>query len=248
MTMTMNELESARGKAVYSADGEKIGSVEEVFVDSDTGRPKWLGLGTGFFGTKRVLVPVDGASTREGGVLVPYSKDQVKDTPDLDDDEISRETEQMLYAHYGLGDSDGQALDTGLGSSTGTPPDSPRDRTDGPPAVTRSEEELHVGKREVETGRLRLHKWTETERVEVPVELRREKARVTREPVGERVSTEEIGDEEIEVTLHEERPVVAKETVAKERIGVEKGVETDTQTVSDTLRKERVDIEGDDVA
>jgi uncharacterized protein (TIGR02271 family) len=86
----------------------------------------------------------------------------------------------------------------------------------------RSEEELRVGKREREAGRLQLRKWVETEQVEVPMEVRREKACVTREPVDGNTSSEEIGDESIEVTLREEEPVVQKQTVAKERIGIEK--------------------------
>ena len=60
-TMTMDELMSGRGRSVYSTDGEKIGSIEEIFVDEDTNQPEWIGLGTGLFGTKRVLVPVEGA-------------------------------------------------------------------------------------------------------------------------------------------------------------------------------------------
>ncbi len=47
--------------------------------------PEWIGLGTGFFGTKRVLVPVAGAHTDDDAITVPYTKDQVKDTPDLGD-------------------------------------------------------------------------------------------------------------------------------------------------------------------
>lgn len=243
-TISLEALQATRGKPVYSSDGEKIGRVEEVFVDDETGHPEWIGLGTGFFGTKRVLVPVAGASTREGGVLVPYSKDHVKDTPDIDDDHIDHETERLLYSHYGLEGG----LDTGLASSARNRPDSPGDQEDGQPSVTRSEEELRVGKETTEAGRLRLHKWTETEQVDVPVELRREKARVTREPVDGTVSTDEIGDESLEVTLREERAVVAKEAVAKERIGIEKDVETETETVSESLRKERVDVEGDGAA
>src|ERR687895_782738 len=83
-TMTMDELMSARGTSVHSTDGE------------------WIGLGTGFFGTKRVLVPVKGAEFREDAIYVPYSKDQVKETPDIDSDDIGQETEAELYAHYGL--------------------------------------------------------------------------------------------------------------------------------------------------
>jgi uncharacterized protein (TIGR02271 family) len=237
-TMTFDELQSAQGTTVYSSDGEKIGSVEEIYVDDQTDRPEWIGLGTGLFGTKRALVPVEGASMREGGVLVPYSKDQVKGSPDIDADEISQETEAQLYGHYGLGYSE-QRSDTGL------PEGAPAAAGEREGAVTRHEEELRVGKRDVETGRARLRKWVETEPVSEDVELRRETARVTREPIDRPAASGEIGEEEIAVPLRAEQAVVEKETVARERVGLEKDVEAERETVGGEVRKERVDVEGD---
>jgi uncharacterized protein (TIGR02271 family) len=114
-------------------------------------------------------------------------------------------------------------------------------------AVTRHEEELRVGTRQVEAGRLRVHKWVETEQVEIPVEVRKEKARVVREPVDGTATEGTIGEDAIEVTLSEEQPVVEKQTVAKERIGIETSVETEQQMVGGEVRKERVDVDGDDI-
>jgi len=221
--MQMNQLQELRGAPVYDVSGDQIGKVEEVFADVDSQRPEWIGLGTGFFGTKRVLVPVEGVQPQGDGLAVPYEKDHVKGSPDIDDDQIGPETERELYAYYGVrapsGDSD--------------------------QAVTRHEEELAVGKQQVERGRVRLHKWVETEPVAMDVELRQETARVTREPVDEPVGDAELGEEAVDVPLRGERPVVQKRTVAKERIGVETDVRTDHQTVEDEVRKERVDVEGD---
>ena len=240
-TMTMEELTTAQGQTVYAADGDKIGKIEEIFVDEQTGQPEWLALGTGMLGTKRVLVPVEGASRYEDGFQVPYSKDKVKGTPDVDSDEISQETEAALYSHYGLQYSE-QRSDTGL--PEGAPPKADTmNAVEGD--VVRSEEELKVGKREAQTGRARLTKWVETEPVEANVELRRETARVTREPIDQPVSGAEIGEQDVEVPLSREEAVVQKETVAKERIGLEKDVTTERETVSDELRKERVEVEGD---
>jgi uncharacterized protein (TIGR02271 family) len=226
--MTIDQLAEARGKPVYDADGDEIGQVDEIFYDRQSEQPEWLGIGTGFFGTKRVLVPMEGAELREDGFYVPYSKDQVKESPDIDGDEISRETEQDLCAHYRLRYSDeGDAKGDKRGTKT----------------MTRSEEELEVGKREVEAGQVRLRKWVETEPAEVDVELSRETARVTREAVDQPVGDGEIGEEEIEVPLKAEKAVAQKRTVAKERIGVEKDVETEQETVRDELRKERVEVD-----
>ncbi len=243
-TMTTDELMAAQGTPVYSSEGEKIGSVDEVFVDEETGQPEWIGLGAGFLKTKRALVPVAGAELREDAIYVPYSKQQVKNTPDIDADEISQETEAELYAQYGLDYSERRS-DTGL--PEGAPPSGTRGRhgTTGEADVVRAEEELHVGKRETEAGRARLRKWVETEAVETDVELRHERARVTREPIEQPVSGAEIGEEDVELELRREEPVVEKETVAKERIGLEKDVETERETVGDEVRKERVEVEGE---
>ena len=237
--MTMDEVSAARGLPVYASGGGKIGTVEDIFYDEQTRQPEWIGIGTGFFGTKRVLVPVAGADMRPEGFHIPYSKEQVKGSPDIDSDEISQETEAELYSYYGLPYSEARS-DTGLpegGVERGV------DTQEG--SVTRSEEELRVGKRQTQAGRARLRKWVETQPVEADVQLRRETARVTREPIDQPVSSTELGDQEVSVELSEEEAVVQKEAVAKERIGLEKDVETQVETVRDEVRKERVDVEGD---
>jgi uncharacterized protein (TIGR02271 family) len=174
---------------------------------------------------------------RGDGVYVPYSKSHVKDSPDIDADEISEDAERELYSYYGLQASERRS-DTVL-------PEGRETRRKGEKEVTRAEEELQVGKREVGAGRARLRKWVETEPVEADVTLRRETARVTREPMDRPVGDAEIGEEEVDVELRAEEPIVRKETVAKERVGLEKDVEADVETVRDEVRKERVDVEGD---
>jgi uncharacterized protein (TIGR02271 family) len=243
--MTLDEVSAARGTPVYSEDGDKIGQVEEIFYDEDTGQPEWVGIGTGFFGTKRVLVPIQGARLETDGFYVPYDKDLVKDSPDIDSDSISQATEQELYTYYGLPYSERR-------SQSGLPEGAPTGgtaagETTQRESIVRSEEELRVGKRETEAGRARLRKWVETEPVSMDVELQRETARVTREPVERPVGEGEIGEEEVEVPLRAEEPVVDKQAVAKERVGIEKDVETEREAVTGEVRKERIDVEGGDV-
>jgi uncharacterized protein (TIGR02271 family) len=236
--MSRVRLDEMRGAPVHDLEGSKIGTVEEIFYDHQTRRPEWVGIGTGFFGTKRVLVPVQGARVTDDGLLVAYSKDQVKDSPEIDEDEISQQCESELMTHYGLR-STGTEAGTG-GRATGQTTSSDRDES-----VTRAEEEIEVGKRSTEVGSARLRKWVETEPVALDVELQREVARVTREPINQPVSDHDFSEEEVEVPLHAEKPVVQKQTVAKERVGLEKDVETDTQTIEDEVKKERVEVEGD---
>jgi uncharacterized protein (TIGR02271 family) len=116
--------------------------------------------------------------------------------------------------------------------------------------MTRSEEELNVGTSARETGRARLRKFVETEDVSTTVPVRREKVRVEREPItdanrDQALAGEDITEDEHEVVLHEEEPVVEKRTVPKERVRLETDTVTEEREVSDQVRRERIEIEGD---
>ena len=117
-------------------------------------------------------------------------------------------------------------------------------------AMTRSEEELHVGTADRERGRARLRKYLVTEEVQKTVPVRREEVRVEREPItdgntDQALEGPEISEEEHEVVLHEEEVVVEKRTVPKERVRMEKEAVTDEAQVSEEVRKEQIEAEGD---
>jgi uncharacterized protein (TIGR02271 family) len=116
--------------------------------------------------------------------------------------------------------------------------------------MTRSEEELDVSTSRRTAGTARLRKFVDTENVSQTVSLERESARVTREPItganrDAAMDGPEISTEEHEVTLTSEEPVVEKRTVAKEQVGMGKETVTEDREVSEDLRKERIDVEGD---
>jgi uncharacterized protein (TIGR02271 family) len=112
-------------------------------------------------------------------------------------------------------------------------------------SVTRSEEQLEVGTRDVETGRVRLVKHVVTEQRDVTVPVSHEEVRVVREPV-DGAAAGSFEDEEAAVTLHREEPVVQKRAEAVERVRLEKDTVTEQRRVSGEVRKERVDVERDD--
>jgi uncharacterized protein (TIGR02271 family) len=121
-----------------------------------------------------------------------------------------------------------------------------RDRSDDDTLV-RSEEELEVGTEEARRGRAGVRKRVRSEQVERTVPVEREELRVEREPIpaGEDHHAE-IGEDEHTIELHEERPVVDKQVVPKERIRVGKEVVTDTERVSEEVRKEELDVDDPD--
>jgi uncharacterized protein (TIGR02271 family) len=234
-----------KGRPVYANDGDKIGDVSEVYVDDRTNQPEWVSIGTGLFGIKNRLVPIEGAQITAEGVRVPYAKDRVKDAPDvdIDNDHLDDTSEYQLYEHYGIrrGTNRSQSgLPQGR-QSTGTVG---QGRTGD--SMTRSEEEMRIDKRTTQAGQARIRKWVETEPVQQNVNLRRETAQVRRESINEPVREGQIGEQEIEMDLHREEPVVEKRTVAKERIGLEKHTEQESRSVSGEVRRERVDIDTDE--
>jgi uncharacterized protein (TIGR02271 family) len=237
----MTEAYDWRGRTVVDRDGEKIGKLDEVYLDSRSNTPEWASVNTGLFGSKSSFVPLKDATPAGEGVRVAYSKDQVKNAPSVDPDgELSREEETRLYQHYGFDYGEGDLPEASSPATGGRP--------EGQDAMTRSEEQLRVGTTSRERGRARLKKYVVTEDVDETVPVRREAARVEREPItddnrDEAMSGPEISEAEHEVTLSAEEPVIEKETVPKERVRLEKDVETGEEQVSDTVRKERIDVE-----
>ena len=228
------DLAQLRGQAVLDAEGREVGSVQEIYYDEETSKPEWIAVGGGY------LVPVAGASMSGNGLMLPYSEEQVRSSSPVTSDEVTQAQEAELYSHYGLDYSESRS-DSGLPEGSGG-----MQSAEG--SVTRSEEELSVGKQQVDAGTVRLRKWVETEPVSLEVDLLRETARVTREPIDQPVDGAQIGEQELEVHLQAEEAVVSKQAVAKERVSLDTDVEHEHQTISDEVRKERVEIEGDDVA
>jgi len=246
------------GRTAYDRNGDKVGSIESIYYDDDTGRPEWVAIRTGLLGHKMSFVPIAGSGNQGDDLQLAYDKDTIKDAPNCEaDGHLSEEEERRLFQHYQYdwdttgtsGYGDATRADTGFEWDD-------RDRTDenartgGEDAMTRSEEELRVGTERQATGRARLRKYVVTEHEQVTVPVTREEVRVEREPitdanVGDAMSGPEITESEHEVVTHEERPVVTTETVPKERVRLEKETVTDQETVSGDVRKERIEVEGD---
>ena len=288
--MTTFDVNAILSSTAYGSDGDKIGKVEQVFLDDNSGEPTFLTVNTGLFGAKENFVPVKGARQDGDRVVLPYTKDVIKDAPKVDADQhLSPAEEEELYRYYELNYNDDRTAGTdrdrttaaaGTAGVAGTAAadrgvadrgvadrdvadrdvaDRDRDAVDqdrrdvaatagDEASVVRHEERLNVGTQEREGGHARLRKYvvTDHETVDVPVE--REEVTVERTPINDtntRVDNGTIGEEEVDVTLHEERPVVQKEAVAVEEVGLNKQTVQETQRVEADVRKEQVDVETD---
>ncbi|MGC5224221.1 DUF2382 domain-containing protein [Micromonospora sp. DT81.3] len=254
------------GANVVGSDGDKIGTVGQVYVDPDTGRPNWITVRTGLFGMRESFVPLDAADQNGDEIRVPYSKDVIKGAPNIDHEGALEEDEtDNLYSYYERGGTGGYSTGT-TGYDTDVRDTDVRDTgvrdtgrttegygTSGPTtddAMTRSEERLNVGTEKVQTGRARLRKYVVTENETVTVPVSREEVRLEREPitdanVGDALAGPDISEEEHEVILTEERPVIQKETVPVERVRLGTETVTDTERVQAEVRKEEIALEDD---
>jgi uncharacterized protein (TIGR02271 family) len=249
---TFTEAYDFRGRTLVDRDGDKIGKVDEVYTDREGGQAEWALVHTGLLGTKNSFVPLRDAAPAGEDIRVAVTKDAVKDSPGVDaEGDLSEEEERRLFEHYGVPYTT-EGSTTARGGSDDAEGAVGRD-VSGPTtddAMTRSEEELNVGTREREAGRVRLRKYVVTENVTQTVPVRREEVRVEREPitdanVDDAMSGPEISEEEHEVVLREEEPVVEKRTVPKERVRMDTDTSTEEREISDEVRKERVEVDDD---
>jgi sporulation protein YlmC with PRC-barrel domain len=146
-----------RGRTVVDRDGEKIGTLREIYLD-DADRPAWASVHTALFGLRETFVPLHDARADEDRVQVPYDAEHVRAAPGADPDvQLPAEDEERLYRHYGASSGEDDAM-------------------------TRSEEEVEIGTRRRPYAKVRLKKYVVTDYVEKEVPVRREKVELEREP------------------------------------------------------------------
>jgi uncharacterized protein (TIGR02271 family) len=265
--ITEQQISSVIGSTAIDNDGDKIGNVSEVYLDDQSGRPEWATVKTGMFGTKETFIPLAQAELSGEELRFPYDKQKVKDAPKIEaEGHLSPQEEQELYRYYGIGEgtADNRGTQQTTTGTAGLVDDQREDRRDavgtvghdtsGPTtddAMTRSEERLTVGTEAVETGRARLRKHVVTENVTRTVPVSHEEVRIEREPItdanrGDALDGPALSEEEHEVTLHAERPVVAKETVPVERVRLATETVTEQATVNEQVAHEEIEqVEGD---
>jgi Domain of unknown function (DUF2382) len=203
-----------RGRVVVDRHGEKIGTLKEIYLD-ESERPSWGSIHTALFGLRETLAPLIEAQPDGEQLRLPYEREHVKAAPNVDPDvQLTSDEEQCLYQHYGLAaaesevqagragalaagkESDARAVaaagpDRGVREGSTAASSSSRSESDravaqgGDDAMTRSEEEVRIGKRTRERGRARLKKYVVTDYVETKVPVKREEVRLEREPPDE---------------------------------------------------------------
>jgi uncharacterized protein (TIGR02271 family) len=243
------------GYEVYDRSGEKIGKVDDLFLD-ESDSPEYIGVKMGFLGMSSTLIPWEAVSSTDDegrAITVATDKEAAKNGPTFDDDrDITPEFENEVYSYYGLQHTSSTeepgAYESYYAEET-TQTARVADRTDladeDELRVQRTEEELAAGTREREAGQLKVRKRVRTDREQIEVPTRHEEVSVERVPVEGEATEAEIGDDEVVVPVTEEEVVVGKRPVVKEEVRIRKDVVEDTEVVEEDVRREEIEVEDD---
>lgn len=244
--MTQLTQDQLDGRTIIGTDGDKIGKIQDVYYDDATGQAEWATVKTGKFGSKQAFVPLSAAAGDGDDITVPFDKDTVKNSPhyDTENGELDTEQEAELFSYYKI-PFEGQTVTAAGPPETGDVADT---RSDG--TMTRSEEQLHVGTRTVETGTVRLRKRIVTENVTKTVPVTHEEVVVEREPITDATRADakrgqDLSEDEAVVTLHADEAVATKETVPVEQVSLGTHEVAGEDTVSEDVRKEQIDVDNE---
>ena len=270
--------EDVRGWEVRGNDGEKIGKVNDLLIDTGIDKVRYLEVKVdrGLFGSDRnVLIPIGAArlADDEDVVLLDASKDALRDYPEYTGQQITSDYETSLQSRLSNAFRSTSATTASSGTaSTGSANRTDDDRfynerglfrgresarmddrevdravcreADREARVTRSEEELAIGKRSVQAGEAYLRKTVETEHVRQEVPVTHEEVTVERRPLSADAETDvSIREDEIRVPVMEEEVITQKRVVPKEEVVIRKRAVSDTEVVEDDVRRERVDVD-----
>ena len=237
-----------RGWDVTTQDGRRVGEVDELLVDTGAMKVRYIAveLDDDVAGSDRkVLVPIGAAQLDDDDdrvLVIGISAEQFSTLPEYRREAFDRDYESSLLSSY---DRDHRTEDDLYASRHFDDRNFFGARRGAREArVTRSEEELNIGKRQVQAGEVEVRKTVETEHVRQPVTRMREEVTVERHAAqGQQSGDIEIGEDEIRIPVVEEEVVVEKRPVVKEEIVVKKHAVTDEQAVEADVRRERIDVD-----
>jgi uncharacterized protein (TIGR02271 family) len=225
-------------------DDEKVGKVNDLIVSHD-GQIRYLDIDAGgFFNPKRVLLPIGAAEadTDRDVVWIAGTKDAFKDLPDYvgDTRTIDDDYETSVRGRYAGRESESDLYDQGR-FYAGSGNDAREAR------LILSEEQLEIGRKQVQAGEVGIRKTVETEHVRETVPVMHEEVTIERRPVSADAHTDaEIGEDEVRIPVMREEIVTEKRVVPKEEVVLKKHAVKDDRVVEGEVRRERLDVDDQD--
>ncbi len=228
-----------RGWDVVASDGQRVGKVEELLVDTQANKVRYVDVDVDG-DNRHITVPIGYARLEESRhqVLVDgLGTDQLRAMPTYERGGLTRDYEEQV----------GRACNVTSAAATPDFYENQAFRGDKEMHLTLNEEQLAVGKREVSGGEVNVHKHVETQHVHENVQVRHEEVEVERRPIrdplaagaGQITETED----EIRIPLHAEEVVVEKRVVPTEELVVRKREVVENEGVDATLRRETAEVD-----
>ncbi|MEW6420991.1 MAG: DUF2382 domain-containing protein [Deinococcota bacterium] len=237
MNLSDQGVYNPRGNTAYGYNGEKIGTVKDALVNPETGRIRYLIVDVGgWFSSKEVAVPVGEARFTDDAVYFDnLTKDQVRDLEEYRYDQQYTDTDDRFATNERV--LRGNKVDEAAY----------RDRAyRTPDRLQLLEERLVVNKERIRAGAVEIGKHVETTQQTVNVPLEREEVIIERHPVSDARPVEGavLGQDSqtVRVDLEAERANVQKQAYVTEEIEIGKRTVTETQTVTDTVGREVLDV------
>jgi sporulation protein YlmC with PRC-barrel domain len=101
-TTSVPSMDRLGGMEVRDSAGEKVGTVDDSYTDEQGSYLRYIAVSTGWFGTKRHMIPIDDVRVEEDYLVLPYGQDQLREGPAYErEDDFTREHEERVYGHYG---------------------------------------------------------------------------------------------------------------------------------------------------
>ncbi|MFC6617595.1 PRC and DUF2382 domain-containing protein [Deinococcus radiophilus] len=230
------------GSTAYGANGEKIGSVRDALVVANTGGIRFLIVDAGgWFSSKEVLVPVGHARIDDSGVYFDtLTKDQVGSMQEYRygetySDDVYTQDQFVQDERVLRGTMD----ETEYRERAYATPD----------RLQLLEERLTVNKERFKAGSVRIGKHVETRQEQIEVPLQREEVVITRHEVTDATPVDGArlgeGQQTMQVDLEAERANVSKQAYVTEEVEIGKRAVTETQTVTETVGREVLDVDRD---
>ncbi|MFR9778501.1 PRC and DUF2382 domain-containing protein [Micromonospora sp. MS34] len=235
MRLTEQQVRSLYGQDVQDRSGARIGSVDQVWADA-AGEPTWVSVRTGGTARDESMAPLHAARLQEGRVRLPYDRATVRGAPAVEsgtDQPLGVDQLTLLYRHYQL-----------PGQGAVRQPQRPPPRATGPPELVRSEERARFGTTREPVGTARLRRRVVTENVHATVPVEHDEVTVVHEPVTQpRDVPTGLGEDQRDMVLYAERPVVVKERVPVERVRLARDEIVEERPAHAQVRRELVDAD-----
>ncbi len=108
MTSAIGDVSGLPDRKVHDQEMREIGKITHIYAIGGDGEPAWVAVRASFglFSKRSVIIPLSRLKEESGELVVPYSLEHIRATPEVDGDEIGEEDDASLREHFSIGVGD----------------------------------------------------------------------------------------------------------------------------------------------